>query len=138
MKNALINEFKKLEPKKFSSLNSFDLWLTVLEELRIKELKGEIEHHIYFKAIKEKSLLFSTEKDFLINKFGKQDFCFNDLNNSFRHYIWKFQVEHGLIWISSSIDGIRIFVHKNENSSEEQFLENFKIKIRDIFNIKLF
>lgn len=130
--------FEYLNPSKYSSFNLLDLWLTCLNDVRKKEIEGEISTEEYMEAMKEKSNMFSLKKKFMLEKYGKQDFCFNDPSVAMRHYVWAFDLKQGWLWVAFSSKGLTLFVEKFLNTNEEDLLIDFQNKIREIFDIKTF
>mgnify|MGYP000583289010 CR=1 FL=1 len=130
--------FEYLNPPKYSSFNLLDLWLTHLNNVRKKEIAGEISTEEYIEVIKERSNIFLPNKKFMVDKYGKQDFCFNDPCVAMRHYVWTFDLKNGKLWVAYSSDGLTLFVDKNLCSTEEDLLVDFQNGIREIFDIKTF
>lgn len=130
--------FEYLNPSNYSSFNLLDLWLTSLNDVRQKEMAGDISKEEYIEAMKEKSNIFLPNKKFMLDKYGKQHFCFNDPSVAMRHYTWAFELKHGWLWVSYSSDGLTLFVYKFPRPTEEDLLIEFKDKVREIFDIKTF
>ena len=130
--------FEYLNPPKYSSFNLLDLWLTCLNDVRQKEIAGEISIEEYIEVMKERSNIFLPNKKFMVDKYGKQDFCFNDPCVAMRHYVWAFELKNGWLWVAYSSDGLTLFVYKFPRPTEEDLLIEFKDKVREIFDIKTF
>ena len=132
-KNKKLVEFQNSNSTPMMNLPELRKWIDSVYE-KIHTLNNKEES---YKLFSEVNKILKDNKKFLLEKIGKQDFCTKDSANR-RLYCWKFYIEEcGEFWIITAPErGTSIEVNIFENKND-LFIESFKDKIREIFELSL-
>ena len=130
-KNKKIIEFENSGSTPMVNIPELSAWLDSSYST-IHKIKNKEDSRKIFDDINK---ILRDNKKFLIEKLGKQDFCTKDSCNR-RLYCWKFDVEEfGSFWIITAPErGTSIEVNFEKNQ-KDFFIEPFKNKIREIFEL---
>lgn len=128
--------FKESHPVNIYDIKPLYSWIICLKDV---EPAQNLSLQQRINVLMERDNIFNSNKKFLTEKYGQQDFSIEYLTHE-RLDCWKFVLNNlGYFWIETSYqNGTSIEVKMLENVNEGEFCQAFKNKIRDIFNIHLF
>ena len=128
--------FEESHPINIYEVEPLYSWMICLKDI---EPNRDLTLPQRINVLMERDNIFNSNRKFLTEKYGKEDFSIEYLTNE-RLDCWKFVLNNlGYVWIETSEqNGTSIEVKMFENVKESEFCQAVKHKIRDIFNISLF